>query len=165
MLTKELLDAILSQYPLSRGGPHGVAHWARVLENGRRLATETEACLAVVELFALFHDSQRFGEGDDPAHGLRGAELAAAFHGTYYDLPPEEFELLFTACEQHTEGLTDGDITLQTCWDADRLDLGRVGIMPMPSRLCTDAAKTPDILVWAIERSHDGHAPALASLL
>ena len=28
-----------------------------------------------------------------------------------------------------------------TFYDADRLDLGRVGIIPDPRRLCTDAAK------------------------
>jgi hypothetical protein len=35
----------------------------------------------------------------------------------------------------------DGDITVQTCWDADRLDLPRVGIQPLPQFLCTEAAK------------------------
>ena len=27
---------------------------------------------------------------------------------------------------------TEADITIQTCWDSDRLDLGRVGMMPEP---------------------------------
>ena len=31
---RPLLDAILSEYTLPLGGDHGVAHWARVLENG-----------------------------------------------------------------------------------------------------------------------------------
>ncbi len=29
----------------------------------------------------------------------------------------------------------------KTCWDADRLDLPRVGIIPKKDRLCTEAAK------------------------
>jgi hypothetical protein len=33
------------------------------------------------------------------------------------------------------------DVTIQTCWDADRLDLGRVGIRPDPARMGTEAGK------------------------
>lgn len=32
------------------------------------------------------------------------------------------------ALAYHSDGYTEGDITVQVCWDADRLDLGRVGI-------------------------------------
>lgn len=52
-----------------------------------------------------------------------------------------------------SDGHTDADITVQTCWDADRLDLGRVGINPAPEKLCTIAARDPEIMEWAYERS------------
>ena len=42
---------------------------------------------------------------------------------------------------------------MQVCWDADRLDLGRVGYMPHPSRLCTPAARDAELIRWAYERS------------
>jgi len=61
--------------------------------------------------------------------------------------------LLKIACEGHGDGLMDADITVQTCWDADRLDLGRVGITPDPSRLCTTAVRESDIIEWAYARS------------
>jgi uncharacterized protein len=48
---------------------------------------------------------------------------------------------------------THPDITIQTCWDSDRLDLGRVGVTPHPSRLCSEAAKTHDVLAWADGRA------------
>lgn len=51
------------------------------------------------------------------------------------------------------EGQTLGDATVLTCWDADRLDLGRVGIRPHPHRLCTEAARDPVLLEWAYQRS------------
>jgi uncharacterized protein len=35
----------------------------------------------------------------------------------------------------------DADVTVQTCWDADRLDLVRIDIQPEAERLCTDAAR------------------------
>ena len=67
--------------------------------------------------------------------------------GSLIELDDRRFELLYEACRLHTDGLTDGDLTLQVCWDADRLDLGRVGITPVPHLLCTDAAR--EILEWA----------------
>ena len=42
---------------------------------------------------------------------------------------------------------------VQCCWDADRLDLGRVGIRACPDRLCTAAGRTPKIIEWAWLRS------------
>ena len=36
---------------------------------------------------------------------------------------------------------------------ADRLDLGRVGMMPEPTKLCTAAAKAPKMLKWADGRA------------
>ena len=44
-------------------------------------------------------------------------------------------------------------MTIQTCWDADRLDLGRVGMMLHPARLCTEAARDPEVLKWADGRA------------
>lgn len=52
MISNELLQAILKGYVLSPWGIHGLSHWARVLENGRRLAAVNGAILEVVELFA-----------------------------------------------------------------------------------------------------------------
>ena len=146
---RPIVHAILEDYPLPWGGTHGVAHWARVLENGLRLAQVTGANVEIVQLFAVLHDSRRVNEGTDDGHGRRGADFAAQLRGDFFDLPDEDFQLLHNACVHHTDGLTDGDITIQTCWDADRLDLGRVGVCPEPKRLCTAAAKSPDILKWA----------------
>ena len=38
--------------------------------------------------------------------------------------------LLCEAIEFHSGGDTHSDPTIQSCWDADGLDLGRVGIRP-----------------------------------
>jgi|GEM_PF-179726 len=150
---KPILDAILQDYPLPWDGPHGVAHWARVLENGLRLTEETGAQVQVVSLFAVLHDSQRVNEVSDPQHGPRAAEFASTIRGSLFDLPDHEFGLLHRACQGHTHERTHPDITIQTCWDADRLDLGRVGVSPHPSRLCTDVARRTDILKWADGRA------------
>jgi uncharacterized protein len=52
-----------------------------------------------------------------------------------------EMSLLIDACTRHSDGHLEADVTVQTCWDADRLDLPRVGIRPLPQFLCTEAAK------------------------
>ena len=150
---KPLIHRILEDYSLPWHGTHGVVHWARVLENGIRLAKDTKANLEVVQLFAIFHDSCRVNEGVDGGHGERGGNLALALRDEWLVLSDEEFDLLYEACAGHTDGLTDADITIQTCWDADRLDLGRVGTRPKPKRLCTVAAQNPEILEWAHGRA------------
>jgi uncharacterized protein len=161
MNLKPIVHAILEGYTLPWDGTHGVSHWARVLENGLRLARETGANIEVVQLFAVFHDSRRVNEGVDDGHGKRGAELAAGFRNQWFNLTNDEFDLLYTACSDHTDGGTTADITIQSCWDADRLDLGRVSICPKPKRLCTAAARHPDILKWADGRACFGIVPEI----
>lgn len=152
-----ILAAILKGYTLPIRGEHGVIHWARVLENGLRIAEMTGADPDVVSLFALFHDSRRFNEDRDDGHGLRGGDFAHSLRGTLIHLDNDRFELLFEACRLHTDWHTTGDTTLLTCWDADRLDLGRVGITPDPRRLGTEAARS--LLNWADNRAMIWHEP------
>lgn len=148
-----IVTAILEGYTLPHWGAHGLAHWGRVMENGLRLAQRTGADPQVVTLFALFHDSRRENEDTDPGHGRRGAELALELRGRLYELPGPAFELLFRSCDLHTEARSDPDRTVRTCFDADRLDLGRVGITPDPELLCTKAARDPEMLAWAHPRA------------
>ena len=153
MMDRTLVRILRDQFALDWRGIHGVRHWTRVRENGLRLAERTGANAKVVELFAFLHDSRRRDDGVDPGHGPRAAQFARTLAGSAFELGPDELELLFAACHGHSDGQTVGDLTVLTCWDADRLDLGRVGIRPHPSRLCTEAARDPVILDWAYRRS------------
>ena len=152
-----VFSAVLRGYPLSAHGDHGITHWARVHENGMRLADAIDADREVVALFALFHDSRRVDEFEDDGHGLRGAELARSLRGTLVHLDDVRFELLYEACRLHSDGHMTGEPTLLACWDADRLDLGRVGSTPDPRRLATDAAR--GMVGWAHRRAVERHAP------
>jgi uncharacterized protein len=150
MITRQLIEAIRSQYRLPWNGIHGIGHWARVRENGLCIAAKlTGVNIKVVELFAVFHDARRMNDGTDIGHGYRGGELAKRLRGLLFEVSDDEFELLFMACWHHTDGHTNGEITVQTCWDADRLDLGRVGKTPNPRFLCTSVAKDPDLIARA----------------
>ncbi|MEZ4388548.1 MAG: hypothetical protein R3D98_13450 [Candidatus Krumholzibacteriia bacterium] len=152
-MTRKLLQEIAGQYHGDLGGIHGVSHWARVLENGRRLAAGTAADPRVCDLFAVFHDACRRNDGVDHGHGRRGAELARRWRGILFELDDQAMALLADACERHTDGVTAAPLTVQICWDADRLDLLRCGIRPRPEKLATAAARQPALLRWACERA------------
>ncbi len=56
-------------------------------------------------------------------------------------LDRQRLETLVFAIQHHTDGATSGDPTIGTCWDADRLDLGRVGIVPSARKMSTQPGK------------------------
>jgi len=149
----DLLGTVRREFALSLDGVHGESHWARVRENGLRLAKETGADAQIVELFAYLHDVKRLNDGWDPEHGLRSAAFVNTLPRSLVPLSIDGLALLTFACTHHSDGLTEADITVQTCWDADRLDLGRVYIEPDPRRMCTPAARDPALMEWAFERS------------
>ncbi len=157
IITPDLVQALRAAQSLQWHGIHGITHWQRVRENGLRLAGINGADAVIVELFAFLHDIKRLNDGFDPLHGQRSADFARTLRGTTINLDDTRFEMLAYACAHHTDGKISDEVTIATCWDADRLDLGRVGIIPDPKRLCTAAARDPDILTWAIQRSQAGH--------
>lgn len=122
---------------------HGIAHWSRVWLNGRELARQYDINPMIPAWFAFLHDSQRHNENLDPGHGRRSAAFARsmASQGILRGLSSHELGLLCDAMEWHSEGGTHGPLAVQICWDADRLDLGRVGIYPDEQRLCTQHAR------------------------
>ncbi len=157
IITPELIEHIKVTYLLNWNGLHGYAHWVRVCENGLHLAQKNGANQKVVALFAFTHDMARQSDRGDPQHGPRAAHrIQAELQGVYFHLLPEELKQLVQAVSQHTLGFTQADLTIQTCWDADRLDLGRAGIMPHPKHLCTPEAKDPATIEWAYRRSVNG---------
>lgn len=149
-------EHLVSSHTLGHEGFHGKDHWLRVLHNAREIAAETGANLRVLELFALLHDSQREDENHDPEHGTRAATYALELRGQWFTLSDEEMDLLVEACRHHSDGRTDAHPTVQACWDADRLDLGRVGVRPDPDFLCTNYAKRPEVIEAAYLRSIEG---------
>lgn len=120
---------------------HGVHHWQRVETVGLAIARQCGADPLVVQLFAWLHDACRLNEHVDNGHGLRGAELAGRLRGKVFNLDDGAFSLLYEACADHTAGRTTTEVTIGTCWDADRLDLSRVGIMPDPYYMSTDMGR------------------------
>lgn len=148
-IIKKALAHVRPRFRLEyRGGIHGVAHWSRVWHHGRRLAAELEVNPAILAWFAYLHDSQRWNDDHDPLHGSRAADCATLLRreGVLCELSPREFEELCEAMRLHSDGHVVGEPAIRACWDADRLDLARVGIRPHPERLCTAQARAPELI-------------------
>jgi len=120
---------------------HGPAHWRKVEDTVILLTPETGADIVVGRLFAIFHDCCRVNDEEDIDHGPRAAKFIHRILGSKIHLDAKRGKLLEYAVHHHTSGMTSKDPTIGTCWDADRLDLGRVGIIPSASRMSTAAGK------------------------
>ena len=126
------------------GETHGLPHWQRVERNGILLSVENgklreDINIKVVRFFAYLHDKCRLDNWTDIEHGVRAADMLSTIRDTILkDFTDEEVSLLERACRYHTTELRTGDPTIDVCFDADRLDLGRVGIVPNPKRMATE---------------------------
>ena len=138
---EDIWKHVTRTFQCDRDSVHGPSHWRRVERNGLFIATRSNAVEEVVRLFAVFHDSRRENDGADKSHGASGAAYAASLRGRLFQLGDEHFELLDYACKWHADGRLSDDPTIGTCWDADRLDLGRVGIKPEPSYMSTEIGR------------------------
>ena len=153
IVTQPYVDFLARQFELSHSGFHGLEHWFRTLINGRLIARETGADLDVIEHFALIHDVMRKNEDEDIQHGNRAVEFISVFANDWIHLSSDQLEQLKEAVRYHSLGRLTRDITIQSCWDADRLDLGRVGIRPNSTYLGTKIARDPEFLEAAYQRS------------
>jgi uncharacterized protein len=139
-----LIALIKSEFKLDWDGIHGANHWARVLHHGKTIGELRQADLLVVELFGFLHDSCRLNDGRDPQHGQRAADFAHGIQGDFYQLTPKQLDTLCFAMQHHSGGEVSTNATIQTCWDSDRLDLGRVGIIPSPKFISAEGAQFID---------------------
>jgi uncharacterized protein len=150
---------------------HGPAHWSRVrrfgalLAEGEALPDEARSC---VEIFAWVHDLAREDDYGGNAHAIAGAvyidQVVPAVFGA---VSPDQMTALRAAIRYHSDGMTapealeagllaGGDwdpglvvATVGCCWDADRLDLPRVGIVPDGRLMSTSAWRRVQTAVLA----------------
>lgn len=143
LIAEDLFEQLLPHVPASTSRIHGLTHWRRVAENGRTLCAHTpDADPEVVAAFAALHDSCRENDGRDPEHGTRAASLAHQLQQAgILPLNHARLRVLRLALIAHDRGEVSTDPTIGVCWDADRLDLVRLGRRVNPALLSTDAGK------------------------
>ena len=157
---KEILSCLtpFALYPESRF--HGPAHWARVNHFGQELARlnglplDAKQCVSV---FAWVHDLARTDDGGGNQHAIEGASYFDVVRPVVFpNLKKNQVEIVQTAIFFHSDGMPaesayyrglfdhlDGDeneiiTTVGCCWDADRLDLIRLGIQPQAQSMSTE---------------------------
>ncbi|KWT69521.1 MULTISPECIES: hypothetical protein [unclassified Variovorax] len=136
---------------------HGPDHSARVSQHALAVSRSLGIDPLVPYIFGLVHDSQRLDDGADPEHGPRAAAFVRERRADLFGfLPDDALEALAMACDLHSEGQTQGDAWVRACFDADRLDLGRVDIVPDPDYLCTEYARRPEVIAAALAMSGQG---------
>ncbi len=142
---RKLIDAVMRGSTSRDSFFHGEPHWKCVAWSGLELCRSLPgADRAIVFLFGLLHDTQRLNDGTDPDHGRRAGAFVGRLHGTVFRLSDPQLKTLARACNEHADGLTSPeDVTVGACWDADRLNLWRVGTEPDPRFLSTKPARDP----------------------
>jgi hypothetical protein len=104
-------------------------------------AEGVDADLDVLLLFAAAHDTQRLSEHSDPEHGMRASLVVREMHmAGELPLATTQLDTLVVALTLHEVGAKTKNATIGCCWDADRLTLWRVGIVPHPGLLSTEKA-------------------------
>lgn len=134
---KRLREYAIKHSILGDYSVHGVSHWDRVARNADVLIT-SDVDELVVKAFAYIHDVERVNDSDDLQHGPRAAMLVDEIRSSELSfLNDQEIEQLKEACRLHTLRHRTEDATINACFDADRLDLERVGITPNPDKMAT----------------------------
>jgi uncharacterized protein len=138
---------------------HGPRHSAHVSRFGHLLAeamglpAQARVC---VEVFAWTHDLARRDDGGGAEHAIDGAAYYTEYAPRLFPfLDAVQHEILRLAIAHHADGTVAGELvyagatdhidwdpelleqTIGCCWDADRLDLPRVGVVPRESRMST----------------------------
>ena len=136
---------------------HGELHWQRVAHSGVELARLSGGDPLVAFCFGLVHDAMRENDGHDPGHGPRAAALMRELAGEgLLPLEAEALEALVLACALHADGRVTDDPIIGACWDADRLDLWRVGHVVDPELLSTAEARRPERIAGARALTRSG---------
>lgn len=139
-----MFQSAVAQMKLDPMGIHGPIHWMKVYRNCQDLHVMEYGKQASEKddwfywCFSMLHDCCRASDYADPAHGIEAAKLVPT-DGDPFNVALER------AIKLHTMGqCMDADAELgyeliAICWDADRLELPRVNIVPDPKLMSTKA--------------------------
>ena len=148
-----LFKICTERFELTSDTIHGPDHWMRVQANGAYISSKLGINDSFVTAFAWLHDCCRLNDHIDPEHGLRAAHYAKTLYGSNLIDISIDFEKLLFALEFHNKGQTSEDSLIGTCWDADRLDIGRAGIYPSADFMSTSVARDKAYIDVCYEKS------------
>lgn len=149
----------LRDYVLFTSDIHGERHWSHVNHIGGKLADLMKLNpiqKRCVEVFAMTHDLARRDDGGGNEHAIEGAEYFSSELVTLFpDIDDLQVDIITSAIKHHSDGVCSEEAfhmghfshisgfgediikTVGCCWDADRLDLIRLGILPIEKYMST----------------------------
>ena len=136
-----IFKSSVAQMSLEPFGIHGPVHWSSVYHNCLNLyymEIGTEATATYDWFFwnfAMLHDCCRVSDHADIEHPYKAANMIPdGDPGTFNDM-------LKIAIRDHSAGMRSEEPIIAMCWDADRLELPRVNIVPVPSLMSTKSGQ------------------------
>lgn len=118
---------------------HGIPHLRRVAVTAGRIAASIGEDIESAVVAGFLHDCARSDDAGGTRHAHDSAILAKKLLSMYY--PHLDAAHLCDAISRHADGKTTKDLLIGCVWDADRLDLRRLGIEVDPDLLCTSIAR------------------------
>lgn len=153
IIPKKTLTKLFKEFELNFDSRvHGFTHWVKVIKNGEILSKNNGANLRIIIAFGFFHDIKREDDFEDFYHGNRAAELLLKYRKEI-NLTDAEIQKLYKACAGHTSEKNTDDLDIGACWDADRLELYRLSIVPKEEFLNSEYSKRPETIKDACYRS------------
>lgn len=158
-MTDNLIDR-LRMHTFIDSDIHGERHWSHVNHLGMKLAALMKlnpVQKRCVEVFAWTHDLARRDDGSGNEHAINGAEYFSNELVTLFpDIDELQIEIITSAIKYHSDGVCSEEAfhmgcfehidihsediikVIGCCWDADRLDLIRLGIAPTGKYMSSD---------------------------
>ena len=118
---------------------HGIPHLRRVAVTAGRIAASIGEDIESAVVAGFLHDCARNDDGGGTCHALDSAVLAKKLLSMFY--PHLDVVRLCDAIARHADGETTKDLLVACVWDADRLDLSRLGIEVNSDLLSTSVAR------------------------
>ncbi len=138
--TAKRAEELLAPFCTCRGLVlHGVSHLRRVAILSGRLANAVGEDVESAVVMGFLHDCARKDDGNDTEHGHESAFLARGLIDRFY--PHLDVNRICEAIAGHADGEVTTDPLTACLWDADRLELKRIGRTVDPDLLSTVVAK------------------------
>ncbi len=133
-------EDLLAPFCTCRGlGLHGISHLRRVAILSGRLAEAVGEDVESAVVMGFLHDCARRNDGNDLEHPHDSAVLARGLIERFF--PHLEVDRICDAIEGHAGGEVTTDPLTACLWDADRLELKRIGRTIDLELLSTKVAK------------------------
>ncbi|HBG14571.1 MAG TPA: hypothetical protein DDW96_04515 [Synergistaceae bacterium] len=133
-------EELLSPFCTCRGLVlHGIPHLRRVAILSGRLSKAVGEDVESAVVMGFLHDSARKNDGNDIEHAHDSAILARELIERFF--PHLDVDRICDAIEGHADGEVTKDPLTACLWDADRLELKRIGRTIDTELLSTKVAK------------------------